>query len=77
MGMPIFSIWEKILPPQPINNEFYGSPAGSYYKLLFDTISRSSGILLPTENSILCCRTKLPLKKWHQARLGYAFSNCL
>ena len=77
MGMPIFSIWEKILPPQPINNEFYGSPAGSYYKLLFDTISRSSGILLPTEEFDLVLSDKASIEEMASSPIGLRFLELL
>jgi caffeoyl-CoA O-methyltransferase len=48
-GTKHIAIWDKVLPPQPINNEFYANSPDAYYRLLFETITRASGIKLPTE----------------------------
>ena len=77
MVMSKFPIWERILPPQPINNEFYGSPIGSYYRLLFDTISRSSEILLPTEEFDLVLSDKVSIEEMASSPIGLRFLELL
>jgi len=71
------SIWEKILPPQPVNNEFYGGSAEEYYKLLFQTISRSSGVLLPTEEFKLDLSDKVSIEEMASSPIGLRFLKML
>jgi len=75
--MPDISIWEKILPPQPVNNEFYGEPQGEYYKLLFQTICRSSGIVLPTEQFDLKLSDKVSIEEMASNPIGLRFLGML
>jgi caffeoyl-CoA O-methyltransferase len=42
-------IWDKLLPSQTQNNEFYGGHADDYHRRLFETIVQSSGIPNPVE----------------------------
>lgn len=42
-------IWDKLLPDQPTNNEYYRGRADEYHRELFDAIMRASGIPSPLE----------------------------
>jgi caffeoyl-CoA O-methyltransferase len=42
-------IWDKLLPDQAINNEYYRGAPESYHRALFDTIVRTGGIPDPVK----------------------------
>jgi caffeoyl-CoA O-methyltransferase len=71
------SIWEKILPPQPINNEFYSGSAADYYKLLFQTISHSSDIRPPTAEFDLVLSDKVSIEEMASSPIGLRFLKVL
>lgn len=57
---PTVSLWDKILPDQPPNTEFYAGPAEAFHRSLFETIARASGIRLPTEEFQLELSDRVP-----------------
>src|SRR4051794_13898477 len=67
------AIWDKILPQQPFNNEFYASPPDAYYRLLFETITRASGIKMPTEEFDLELSDKVSIEEMASSPVGLRF----
>ena len=76
-GAGRITIWDKLLPPQPLNNEFYGEPQGDYYRLLLETIMRSGGIKLPTEEFDLVLSDKVSIEEMASSPVGLRFLQIL
>jgi predicted O-methyltransferase YrrM len=49
-NQPNLTLWDKILPDQPPNVEHFAGAPETYYKALFETIVRASGIRPPLED---------------------------
>jgi predicted O-methyltransferase YrrM len=75
--MSKIAIWEKILPPQPVNNELFGSSGDAYYQQLFRTIIESSGIKLPTEEFDLELSDKVSIEEMASSPIGLRFLGML
>lgn len=71
------AIWDKILPPQPINNTFYASGPEVYYRLLFESISKASGVKLPTEEFELELSDKVSIEEMASSPIGLRFLQLL
>jgi predicted O-methyltransferase YrrM len=76
-GPQHIAIWDKVLPPQPINNELYGGAPDAYYRLLFETITRASGIRLPTEEFDLELSSKASIEEMASNPVGLRFLQML
>ena len=66
-------ISDKILPPQTANNVFYETLAEDYYKLLFQTISRTSGIRPVTEEFDIKLSDKVSIEEMASSPVGLQF----
>jgi len=67
------TIWDKILPPQSVNNELYLAPPQDYYRLLFETVATASGIKVPTEQYSLEVSDRVPLEDMASSPIGLRF----
>ncbi len=55
------TLWDKLLPDQPLNNEYYGGQ--DYYRALYELISRTSGIEPPTKTFNLVLSDKVTIEE--------------
>lgn len=55
------TLWDKLLPDQPLNNEYFGG--SDYYAALYDLIVKSSGITPPTETFKLVLSDKVTIEQ--------------
>lgn len=70
---PTLALWDKILPDQPPNTEFFAGAPETYYKALFETIVRASGIRLPLEDFDLELSEKVPYEVMASNAIGLRF----
>lgn len=73
MTMTKNAIWDKFLPPQPANNEFFGTADSEYYEQLFNIVSYASGISLPTEEFDLKVSDKIAIEDMASSPIGLRF----
>jgi len=64
------AIWDKFLPPQPVNNEHYVGTPETYYPRLFRVITSASGIKLPTEDFSLELSDKVSIEEMASSPVG-------
>ena len=54
------NLWDKILPDQPPNTEFFAGAPETYYRALFETIVHASGIRPPIQDFDLELSDRVP-----------------
>lgn len=54
-------LWDKLLPDQPLNNEYYGG--SDYYRSLYDLIARASGLEPPTKTFNLVLSDRVTIEE--------------
>jgi caffeoyl-CoA O-methyltransferase len=55
------TLWDKLLPDQPLNNENYGGP--DYHRSLYELIVRTSGLEPPTKTFNLVLSDKVTIEE--------------
>ncbi len=55
------TLWDKLLPDQPLNNQYYGGK--DYYQALYNLIVQTSGLQPPTETFKLTLSNKVTIEE--------------
>ncbi len=71
------TLWDKVLPDQPVNNDHYAGTAGAYHQLLYQEIVRCSGLKIPTEDFKLELSDKVPYEAMASNPVGLRFLQLL
>lgn len=70
-------LWDKLLPPQPVNNECYTGAQSDYYRLLLEMIMRSGGLKKPLEDFDLELSDKVSIEEMASSPVGLRFLQIL
>src|SRR5262245_25380801 len=65
--------WDKLLPPQATNNEYYRGAPDAYYGELFEAISHVSGIKYHTDEFKLEQSDKVAIEEMVSSPVGVRF----
>jgi len=74
---PTLTLWDKILPDQPPNTEFFAGVPETYFRALFETIVHASGIRPPLEDFDLELSDRVPYEVMASNPIGLRFLQLL
>lgn len=69
--------WDKILPDQPFNRELFDESAGDFYRALYDTIGKVSGVTSPAEEFKLDLTDKFTVEEMASSPVSLALLQLL